>query len=51
MKNDHHPYTVVVGIDYCETSELVLNEAFELAAERPGAVVHVLNVLPLHNRF
>ncbi len=46
MKNDSHPYTVVVGVDYSESSDLVLESALDAAAEKPGAVVHVLHVLP-----
>lgn len=42
------PYVVVVGIDYSETSDLALERALDLAAERPHAEVHVLHVLPAY---
>jgi nucleotide-binding universal stress UspA family protein len=51
MTDAHHPYTVVVGVDYCEHSDLVLDSAFDLASEKPAAVVHVLNVLPAPQSF
>ena len=48
MPNDSKPYVIVVGIDYSETSELAFDKALELAAEKPRADVHVLNVIPLN---
>ncbi|HEX6275453.1 MAG TPA: universal stress protein [Polyangiaceae bacterium] len=45
MSHSGKPYVIVVGIDYSETAELALDKALELAAERPGAEVHVVHVL------
>lgn len=47
MPNDSKPYVIVVGIDYSEISELAFGKALELAAEKPRAEVHVLNVMEL----
>ncbi len=41
------PYVIVVGIDYSKTGDLALNRAFELAAEKPSAEVHIVYVLQL----
>ncbi len=51
MNSDIHPYTVVVGVDYSESSDLVLETALDQAAEKPGAVVHVLHALPAPQSF
>jgi nucleotide-binding universal stress UspA family protein len=51
MKSESHPYTVVVGVDYSESSDLVLEAALDAAADKPGAVVHVLHVLPAPQTF
>jgi nucleotide-binding universal stress UspA family protein len=48
MPNDSKPYVIVVGIDYSEPSELALDRALELAAEKPRADLHVLNVMALN---
>jgi nucleotide-binding universal stress UspA family protein len=48
MSNESKPYVIVVGIDYSEPSELAFDKAFELAAEKPRADVHVLNVMALN---
>ncbi|HEY2406591.1 MAG TPA: universal stress protein [Polyangiaceae bacterium] len=40
-------YVIVVAIDYSESGDLALRRALELAAEKPAASVHVVNVLPL----
>jgi nucleotide-binding universal stress UspA family protein len=47
MSNDSKPYVIVVGIDYSEVSELAFDKALELAAEKPRADIHVLNVMEL----
>ncbi len=41
-RNQH--YVIVVGVDFSDASELALERAFALAAEKPHAEVHVLNV-------
>src|SRR3954467_12306297 len=38
-------YVIVVGVDFSEASELAVERAFELAAERPQAEVHLVNVV------
>ena len=50
MPDESKPYVIVVGIDYGDASEHALDKALELAAERPRAEVHVLNVVPLDPR-
>jgi nucleotide-binding universal stress UspA family protein len=42
------PYSIVVAVDYSEAGDLALERALELAAERPSAAVHVVNVLSLY---
>src|SRR5690349_16210210 len=39
------PHVILVGIDYSEASALALEQTFALAAARPGAEVHVVNVV------
>jgi nucleotide-binding universal stress UspA family protein len=39
------PHVILVGIDYSEASELALQQALTLAAEKPNAEVHVVNVV------
>jgi nucleotide-binding universal stress UspA family protein len=48
MSNSEKPYVIVVGVDYSDASDLALERAFELAAARPRADVHVLNVVRLY---
>jgi len=48
MLNSEKPYLIVVGIDYSPASDLALERAFELAAARPRADVHVVNVVRLY---
>ena len=48
MSNPEVPYTIVVGVDYSSASDLALERAFELAAARPRADVHVVNVVRLY---
>jgi len=48
MSNSEKPYLIVVGIDYSPASDLALERAFELAAARPRADVHVVNVVRLY---
>ncbi len=43
--SDGKTYVVVAGVDFSEASELAVQRAFELAAERPHAEVHLLNVV------
>jgi nucleotide-binding universal stress UspA family protein len=42
---DGKPYTIVVGVDFSEASELAVHRAFELACERPQAELHLVNVV------
>ena len=39
------PYIIVVGVDFSDVSELAVQRAFELAAEKATAEVHLLNVV------
>lgn len=39
------PYVIVVGVDFSEASELAVQRAFELGAERSPAEVHLVNVV------
>lgn len=39
------PYTILVGVDFSEASELAVHRAFELAAERDQAELHLVNVV------
>jgi nucleotide-binding universal stress UspA family protein len=48
MSEKTKPYTIVVGVDYSEGSELALERAFELAASKPAAKLHVVSVLTLY---
>lgn len=45
------PYVVVVGVDYSELSREALYRAFELAAQRPRAELHVVNVVRSFGEF
>lgn len=46
------PRMIVVGTDYSELSNLAVERAFELAAEKPGGEVHLLNVVqPVANPY
>ena len=47
MAQSNAPYVIVVAVDYSETGDLALERALELASEKPAAVVHAVNVLPL----
>ena len=48
MSNSEKPYVIVVGVDYSQASNLALEQAFQLAAARPQADVHVVNVVRLN---
>ena len=48
MSQSNTPYVIVVAIDYSETSDLVFDRAMELAAEKPAAALHAINVLPVY---
>jgi nucleotide-binding universal stress UspA family protein len=41
------PFTIVVGVDDSEQSELALSEALSAASLRPGTHVHVVRAIPL----
>lgn len=43
-ENSPKPYVVVVGIDYSETGERALHEAFAIANREPNAEPHVVSV-------
>jgi nucleotide-binding universal stress UspA family protein len=43
------PYVIVVGTDYSDSGKLALERAFELAAEKPQAELHVINVVPAYD--
>ena len=45
------PYTVVVGIDYSEVSQLAFREALQIASGRVGSEVHVIYVETAPRRF
>ena len=45
MSNSEKPYVIVVGVDYSAASDLALERALELAAARPRADLHVVNVV------
>ncbi len=44
MTTVQNSQVIVVGVDFSSTSELALDRAFELAAERPQTVVHVVHI-------
>jgi nucleotide-binding universal stress UspA family protein len=48
MPDAKKPYTIVVGVDYSDTSELAFERALELAVQHRRAELHVLNVMPLN---
>jgi nucleotide-binding universal stress UspA family protein len=37
-------YVIVAGIDFSQSSALAMDEAFRIAAEQPGAELHVVHV-------
>ncbi len=39
------PHVILVGIDYSEASALALEQSFALAADKPNAELHVVNVV------
>jgi nucleotide-binding universal stress UspA family protein len=41
------PYTLLVGVDFSESADRALQEAFAQASQRANAEVHVLSVLPV----
>jgi nucleotide-binding universal stress UspA family protein len=43
---DRHPYNIVVGIDYSEMSNLVLEEAVRMADAHEFSHIHVLHAAP-----
>ena len=47
MPSSSKPYVIVVAVDYSPVGDLALERALELAAEKPSAEVHVVNVLPV----
>lgn len=49
MTKAQKPQIIVVGVDFSSTSELALDRAFDLAAERPQTVVHVVHIALVGN--
>lgn len=45
------PFVVVVGVDYSELGAVALERAFELAADRPAAELHAVNVVRNFGEF
>jgi nucleotide-binding universal stress UspA family protein len=45
MSETKKPYVIVVGVDYSETATFAFERALQMASEKPGAQVHVVNVL------
>jgi nucleotide-binding universal stress UspA family protein len=41
------PYTLLVGVDFSESADRALQEAFAQASQRTNAEVHVLSALPV----
>jgi nucleotide-binding universal stress UspA family protein len=41
------PYTLLVGVDFSESADRALQEAFAQASQRANAEVHVLSALPV----
>jgi nucleotide-binding universal stress UspA family protein len=48
MPTTNKPYVIVVAVDYSESGNLAFERALELAAEKPRAELHVINVLPVY---
>jgi len=48
MSQSIKPYVIVVAIDYSELCDFVFERALELAAEKPAAAVHAINVLSVY---
>ena len=46
--NPGKPYVIVVGVDRSEMSELAIQEALSLAAAKPYAEMHLVNVVPAY---
>ena len=45
MSTESHPYTVVVGIDFCPACEAAVTEAFRATGDRPDSEVHAIHVI------
>src|SRR3954463_14774703 len=48
MPNTKAPYVIVVAVDYSAAGDMAFERALELAAEKPSASVHAINVLPVY---
>jgi nucleotide-binding universal stress UspA family protein len=48
MPSSSKPYVIVVAVDYSESGNLAFERALDLAAEKPFAAVHAINVLPVY---
>jgi len=45
MADQNKPYVIVIGVDFSPASELAVERGLQLAAERPRAEVHLVNVV------
>jgi nucleotide-binding universal stress UspA family protein len=45
MSKSVSPFKIVVGFDFSPLAELALREAAAVAVQRPGSVIHVVNVV------
>ncbi|HEX7477229.1 MAG TPA: universal stress protein [Polyangiales bacterium] len=43
--NSHHPYTIVVAIDFSAPCEAAVKEALRLAAEHSGSELHAVHII------
>lgn len=46
MSNPNESYTILVAVDFTETSELAFEKSLELTASNPAARLHVVTVVP-----
>lgn len=47
MATEKKPYVIVVGVDYSETGDLALSQAFQIGAAMPKAEIHAVSVSSL----
>jgi nucleotide-binding universal stress UspA family protein len=48
MSSTPEPYVILAAVDFSAASDLALERAIELAAEKPAVALHVVNVLPVY---
>ena len=46
MADNSKPYIIVVGVDFSESGDVALEQAFQIADDRYPADVHAVNVVP-----